>query len=104
MPLNALTIFAAIFLGMGVIADLISLWCEGKRFYKGEGASGIPMVGFVFYAICCFVWWIYLPWQTVAWAMGGLTVFHLVCQFAFFFLGKGKERDKEQGTREKAEG
>lgn len=92
MPLNALTIFAAIFLVMGLVADLISLGCEASRVLRPEkkAASPIPMVGFVFYAICCFVWWLYLPWPLVAGVLAGLTVFHMVCQFAFFWSGKKK--------------
>jgi hypothetical protein len=92
MPLNALTIFAAIFLVMGLVADLISLGCEAKRVMRPEkpASSPIPMVGFVFYVIVCFIWGLYLPWQTVAGAMVGLTVFHLVCQYAFFWSGKKK--------------
>ncbi len=94
MPLNALTIFAVVFLVMGATADVISLVGEGKKYYNPAktGLSAIPMVGFVFYAISCFVFWLYLPWQTVAWAMCGLTVFHLVCQFTFFFMGKKEVR------------
>lgn len=90
MPLNALTIFAVIFLVMGIVADLISLGCEAMRVMRPDKkpASPIPMVGFVFYVIVCFIWWRYLPWETVAIAACVLTVFHLVCQFAFFWSGK----------------
>ncbi len=92
MPLNALTIFSGVFLVMGLTADLISLGCEAMRVLRPDNkpASPIPMVGFVFYVIVCFIWSQYLPWQTVAIAMGVLTVFHLVCQFAFFWSGKKK--------------
>lgn len=91
MPLNALTIFACIFLVIGLIADIVSLGCEAKRYFWPDkpSPSPIPMVGFVFYVIACFVGWIYLPWQVAAAVLAGLTLFHLICQFTFFFAGNG---------------
>jgi hypothetical protein len=86
MPLNVLTIFAGFFLVMGLAADLISLVGEFRRFTRGGKRQVIPMVSVVFYLISCFVGYIYLGWQAAGAALAILVLFHLFCQYTFFFL------------------